>query len=114
MLNIADYYQVAMISQDQPLGEDCHVYSMDMHPDSRGGEYDMAKHVGLPSCQCCDCFIFEKESISLIEITDILRSKERMEKEFLYLSPENKEDYFYANIAKENMLKMYGSMAVLC
>ncbi len=115
MLNIVDYYQKAMISQNKPVGEDCYAYSMDGHPDEkRGGHRDMAKHVGLPSCHCCDCFIFEENAISLIEITDIWGTKKKLEKEFSYLTPKNRADFFIENITTENTLKMYGSMAVLC
>ncbi len=114
MLNIADYYQAAMISQGQSLGEDCRVYSMDGHPDVRGGERDMVTHVGLRSLHCCDCFIFEKESISLIEFTNISETKNNIEKKVSYLSQEDKDHFSNTEIVKDNILKMYGSMVVLC
>ncbi len=114
MFNIADYYQRVMINQHWPLDEECCVYSMDGHPDLRGGEYDMAKHVGLPSCHCCDYFIFEKESISLIEIKDIVRIKEDVERQFSHRSEKKRNKYFLEKVAQKSTLKMYGSMVVLC
>ena len=63
--------------------------------DSTVKESDMRKTVGLGTCQCCDYFLPEDQSIILIEETR--------------LPPEINEE-----VETEMKLKAYGSMLVLC
>ena len=111
---LADYKRQAFISEDEPL-EGCYAYCLDGHPDTRGGDYDMAKAVGLPSCHCCDCFILEKDAVSLIEITEISEDKRSIKWGLDdYLAPALREKFFRKKfLPMECMLKMYGSIAVL-
>ncbi len=68
------------------LDTDIQIYSLDGHPFERAknpdecAKYNMASHVGLPSSHCCDCFIFMKDAIALIEITQLLRAKKEVDK----------------------------------
>ena len=114
-LRLADYKRQAYISKNELLGG-CYAYCLDGHPDNRGGGYDLAKHVGLPSCHCCDYFIVEKSgAVSLIEITQFSDEKNSMWENIKHHLRPNKGEAFFCkyHIPTECILKMYGSMAVL-
>ena len=111
---LAAYKRPAFISEDESL-EGCNVYCLDGHPDKRGGDYDMAQDVGLPSCHCCDSFIVEKDAVSFIEITEISEDNNSIKWGLDgYIDSALKEEFFRKKfLPMECMLKVYGSMAVL-
>lgn len=105
-------------------------------------DLDMAKHAGLSSCPKCDYFYVNKETVYLIECTDIPRKKEdwtmkveAFEKRNLASAPkgikgwtvgaealrfiasaekrdEIKDSLFEDSVVMENILKIYGSLVV--
>ena len=117
-LRLIDYKRQACLSENEPLGG-CYAYCLDGHPDKREKQknrYDMAEHVELPSCSCCDYFIVEKDgAISLIEITQFPDERNSMWENLKHhLRPKKREAFFSRyHIPTECILKMYGSMAVL-
>ena len=111
-LRLADYKRQAYISKNELLGG-CYAYCLDGHPDNRGGKYDMAQHVGLASCKCCDCFIVEERAVSLIEIKRLLDKKKSVKKKYPYIPLCREAEFFKKFIIQDSTLKLYGSMAVL-
>lgn len=63
--------------------------------DSTDKESDMRKTVGLGTCQCCDYFLPENQSVILIEETKLPKEIDK-------------------EIKTEMQLKAYGSMLVFC
>ena len=127
MKSLYDYCRQVCISDKIPLSEKENIfaYCMDGCPDIRGenNEYDMACYVGLPSCHCCDYFFFEEDAISLVELTEIRITKKNMKSRYgkilgSKISDELSEEIisklFQKLIADKNLLKMYGSMTVIC
>ncbi|MGI9305827.1 MAG: hypothetical protein ACR2P5_00825 [Gammaproteobacteria bacterium] len=117
-MKISDYRKPVYLDENKRLGEKCFAYCMDGHPSGRGGCGDMASHIGLPSCHCSDYFYFDKDAACFVEITKISKTKENMKERYSYISwadDENMENEFFKEfIAKENILKMYGSIVILC
>ena len=115
-MKISDYHQRVYLDKNKPLEKKCFAYCMDNHPDMRGGKYDMAKHVGLPSCHCSDYFYFEEDAVCFMDMTQIIKTKANMKERYSYISWDKNSEIKFFNefIAKENILKMYGSMIVLC
>ncbi len=128
-LAIADY-GMKTIKNWEALGKDIYIYSMDGYPYKRAegsgecAKYDMASHVGLPNCHCCDCFIFTEDSISLIEEMGLLDTKKKVDKVLSGLNIYDKDHddqkdnltikLVVEYIIRDNISKMYGSMLVLC
>ena len=79
-------------------------YKMDSTDTSR----HMRMDVGLGTCECCDFFHIFNEEILLIEETSLFDSYYDQIKQF------GEIESFYAESLKENRLKAYGSMLVLC
>ena len=127
MKSLYDYHRQVCISDKVPLSKkgDVFAYCMDGCPDPRNenNKYDMARYVGLPSCHCCDYFFFEKHATSLVEITEIRITKKNIKSHYDEilsskmcdeLSEEAESKLFQELVADENLLKMYGSMTVIC
>lgn len=114
-MKLADYYGEIYVTQNEKLGDGCHAYCMDggiTGRSDKGG--DLACDVGLPSCHCCDYFVIEKCAVSLLEMTEIGITKKNMKNRYPYIPEDKRDEFFHEFVAKENILKMYGSMLVLC
>ncbi len=121
---LADYGMKTIDENWEPLGKDIYIYSMDGYPHNRFensdecAKYNMASHVGLPSCHCCDCFIFMKDAISLIEETELLKTKNEIDPILKNIPHKHKYDLsiklITEYIIRDSISKMYGSMLVLC
>ena len=93
------------------LGTEYKAYLMD----GNQPQPDMRKEAGLGTCDCCDYFIFrENANIVLIEDTNLMRKIKSLKDEFGYLEDEYQTEFIRKHIRKENKLKVYGSMLVLC
>ena len=75
---------------------------------------DMKKDVGLGTCNCCDYFLISNGVVVLIEETRLLQKIEDLKNEYNYLRGTDQMDFIKEDIRRENWLKAYGSMLVLC
>ena len=75
---------------------------------------DMRKDVGLEPCNCCDYFLISDGVVVLIEETELRRQIEDLKNEYHYLSGTDQTEFIDEKILRENRLKAYGSMLVLC
>ena len=84
--------------------------------DSTEEESDMRRAAGLGTCECCDYVTVSKDnqSVVLIEETNLKRTKAELEKKYAYLEEDDQVELFYDQVLRENRLKLYGSMLILC
>ena len=69
---------------------------------------------GLGTCHCCDYFIKNKNSVVLIEETQLMQTIKGYKQEYDYLNKQDLDKIQKARIREENILKVYGSLLVLC
>ena len=116
-MKLSDYCKEIYITPTEKLGEGYRAYCMDGGNKGRGSDCDMAHHVGLTSCHCCDYFLQnDGDNILFLEIKDILQTKQTFAKRYSKI-PRNANgnaELFMWHIANECVLKLYGSMLVLC
>ena len=76
----------------------------------------MRRAAGLGTCECCDYVTVskDKQSVVLIEETDLERTIIDFKEKYDYLSDDDQVDLLYDEVLKEHRLKLYGSMLVLC
>ena len=89
--------------------ENHRAYRMDDGPNKP----DMRKYAGLGSCNCCDYFVTNTDSIILIEETELLESIKTWKKKVDYLNDKDQEDFVGEKVKTENRLKVYGALLVL-
>ncbi len=96
----------------ESVGGDFKAYRMD----STKEETDMRKAAGLGTCECCDYVTVSnnEESVIFIEETDLNKTIKALKKKYNYLKDDDQVDLFRYNVLRENRLKLYGSMLVLC
>ena len=96
----------------ESAGGDFEAYRMD----STTEVPDMRRAAGLGTCECCDYVTVSKDnqSVVLIEETDLERTIIDFKERYDYLSDEDQVDLLYDTVLRENRLKLYGSMLVLC
>ena len=82
--------------------------------DDTSEQSDMRKDVGLGTCNCCDYFLISNGTVVLIEETQLLRHIKRLKNKYNYLRGTDQMDFMKEDIRRENWLKAYGSMLVLC
>lgn len=87
-----------------------HAYRMD----DTSPRPDMRKDVGLGTCNCCDYFLISDGTVVLIEETQLLQQIEDLKNEYHYLSGTDQTEFIDEKILRENRLKAYGSMLILC
>ena len=92
------------------MGNKYKAYKMD----SNVANNNMRKMVGLGTCHCCDYFLPNDNSITLIEETQLLKTVEDIREEYDYLNDKDKKDVVNVRIREEIQLKAYGAMLVLC
>ena len=86
-----------------------HAYRMDDTKQS-----NMRKDVGLGTCNCCDYFLISNGTVVLVEETQLLQQIEDLKNEYNYLRGTDQTEFIKKDIRRENWLKAYGSMLVLC
>ena len=96
----------------ESAGGDFKAYRMD----STTEVPDMRRAAGLGTCNCCDFVTVSKDnqSVVLIEETDLKCTKANLEKRYSYLNDDDQVALFHDQVLRENRLKLYGSMLVLC
>ena len=76
---------------------------------------DMRKKVGLGTCDCCDYFTFGScDSFILIEETRLTAQISHLMQKYSYLNSTDQNSHVIECILRENRLKVYGSLLVLC
>lgn len=121
MMKLADYYQPVVVN-NTVVNANCKAYCMDRQ--QKNDKFNMAKHVGLNSCAHCDYFVFGKQSVIFMELTSNLDMKETLRNKYSEVKWNEIPDSadmnklmsacFHESVANENMVKMYGSMVILC
>lgn len=99
---------------DKLINKDRQAYRMD-------GDPDMRTEAGLGTCHCCDYFTISATSnrniVILIEKTRLADTKaqiKKLAKKYPSLSNDDREKLNNEDANKENQLKVYASMLVLC
>ena len=82
--------------------------------DDTSEQSNMRKDVGLGTCNCCDYFLISNGTVVLIEETQLLQQIEDLKNEYNYLRGTDQTEFIKKDIRRENWLKAYGSMLVLC
>ena len=82
--------------------------------DDTSEQSNMRKDVGLGTCNCCDYFLISNGVVVLIEETRLLQKIEDLKNEYNYLRGTDQTKFIKEDIRRENWLKAYGSMLVLC
>ena len=96
----------------EPIGGGFKAYRMD----STAKESDMRRAAKLGTCECCDYVTVskDKQSVILIEETKLEGTIAAFKKKYAYLNDDDQKALLYDEFRKENRLKLYGSMLVLC
>lgn len=118
-MNLAEHKQRVRLDRKRRLGKECRAYRLDGHPNKRGRKYDLAKKVKLSRCNCCDYFMpLKGDQVAFVEITEVLGAIQSFMKKhaciFQKLNQDDKGVLCSDFIVKRNVLKLYGSMVVLC
>lgn len=94
-----------------PLAPSRKAYRMDGNdPDP-----DMRKKVGLGTCNCCDYFTFgTRNAVILIEETRLAEQIAHLKQKYSYLNSTDRDNHVIECILRENRLKIYGSLLILC
>ena len=84
--------------------------------DSTKKGFSMRDDAGLGTCECCDYVTVSKDnqSVVLIEETDLERTIIGLQEKYYYLQKNHQDKLIYEEVLRENRLKLYGSMLVLC
>ena len=102
MSKLACYERDVCISEEKSLKGT--VYSLDGYPHERNSkcesERGLSSGVGLPACNCCDCFIVGEEEVVFIEDKVILKKKEG-------------DKVHFDRLLQQVIMQVYGGMAVL-
>ena len=109
-MNSLDKFLEPIKVAGKSIGNKYKAYKMD----STDAGKDMRKVVGLGECHCCDYFLQEGDSITLIEETQLLEKMENIKKKYDYLNDEDKDKVANNRIRERMQLKAYGAMLVLC
>lgn len=80
----------------------------DTSPDS-----NMRGTAGLGTCNCCDYFVSNHQTVFLIEETRLPDTVKQLRNEYHYLEGNHQQEFISKCIRQENRLKVYGSMLVL-
>ena len=76
---------------------------------------DMRKQCDMDGSASCDYFMVRKDSVVLIEDTFLQESAKTLEGECVALANDkDKRKYVIQSLRRENALKIYGSLLVLC
>lgn len=96
----------------ESIGGSLKAYRMDSTTEGS----NMRSDAGLGMCECCDYVTVskDKQSVVLIEETDLERTIIAFKEKYDYLSDDDQVDLLYDTVLRENRLKLYGSMLVLC
>ena len=88
-------------------------YRMD---DSTEEESDMRRAAGLGTCNCCDYVTvsMDNQSVVFIEETNLEYAINNFKEEYVCLNDKDQRKLFRDKFLRENKLKLYGSMLVLC
>ena len=80
------------------------------------GVPDMRSAAGLGTCECCDYVTVSKDnqSVVLIEETDLGGTIIGFKEKYDYLNDDDQVELLYDTVLRENRLKLYGSILVLC
>ena len=84
--------------------------------DSTVRTLDMRRAAKLGTCECCDYVTVsnDQQSVILIEETNLASTITDFKEKYDYLNDDDQADLLYDEVLKENRLKLYGSMLVLC
>ena len=81
-------------------------------------ESNMRSAAGLGTCECCDYVTVSKDnqSVVLIEETNLesVRRIEFRRKHMITSEEDDQVELLYDQVLRENRLKLYGSMLILC
>ncbi len=79
------------------------------------GDKDMRPLAGLGTCKICDYFIIRDDTVILVEETDIVAKKHQLDEICAeWENRKNAEDFIDKSMRDENVLKVFGSLLVLC
>ena len=79
------------------------------------GDKDMRPLAGLGTCNICDYFIIRDDTVILVEETDIVAKKHELDKICAeWKDRKNAEKFIDKSMRNENVLKVLGSLLVLC
>ena len=106
-----DQFRETIQIAGKPL--DSQILAFGMDGDSRQMP-DMREYVELGTCNSCDYFLPDDDSIILIEETQLLKGIAGLKAQYSYLNERDQEKHVNRRIREENRLKVYGSLLILC
>lgn len=91
-------------------------YRMDWHRDDKHDDMRKMDGIDLGNCSCCDYFVIRDKYVTLVETTRLGCTVKRIEEECKCMQmPESEaKKYLHGEILRENVMKVYGSLLMLC
>ena len=106
-MNISRFWEQVQLS-GQPALKNCHAYRMDGNP-------HMGTVLNMGTCSCCDYFtLYKLNKILLVEDGQIGRKIKDLRNKYNFRKNDDRDNFVREEIAKEHILKAYGSLLVLC
>ena len=109
MISLA-HFKRPVCAAGKPLGDGLWAYKMDDLPPNP----DMRGFAHLGTSDCCDYFRRIDDRVVLMEESQLALQKRDIEKNFAYLNGEDLDNFAYEAFMRENRLKVYGGLLVLC
>ncbi len=82
--------------------------------DGTSPQSNMRARAGLGTCNCCDYFTFSGGTVVLIEETRLAAQIEDILRTLAHLQDGERNRHLLRSLKRENRLKAYGSLLVLC
>ena len=91
-------------------------YRMDWHRDDKHDDMRKMAGIDLRNCSCCDYFVILDKYVILLETTQLRGTVKQIEKKCKCMKmPESEtKKYLRSEILRENVMKVYGSLLMLC
>ena len=109
MTSLANFKRPVCVA-DKPLGDGLWAYKMDDFPPNP----NMRDFAHLGTSDCCDYFRRIDNRAVLMEESQLARQKREIEKKFADLDDETLIDFVNKTFMRENRLKVYGGLLLLC
>ncbi len=110
MAGLDEFLKEVLQTEDQPVAPSLFAY----HMDGTSPNDNMRARADLGTCHCCDYFTFSNGVVALIEETRLGLQIRNIRKTLAHLKEDERNKSLLETLRRENQLKVYGSLLVLC
>ena len=110
MARLKEFLNEVLQADGEPVYSSLSAY----HMDGTSPGDNVRKRAGLGACNCCDYFTFSNGVVALIEETRLGWQIRDIRKKLAYLEEGKRNERLLEILRHENLLKVYGSLLVLC